>query len=62
MRFRLTAALRSAYDGAVDTAVRMGNAKDRKELVRKMPKPLRYLFAPRATLAEDKCVNGWVDG
>lgn len=58
LRFRLTAAVKSAYDGVVDTAVRMGNAKDRKELVKKMPKPLRYLFAPRATLAEDRWVRG----
>jgi len=37
MRYRLGASLKAAYNGAIDTTASLFNAKDRKELVRKLP-------------------------
>lgn len=48
LRFRLTSALKATYDGAIDTTASLFNAKDRRDLVKKLPKPLRYLFMSKA--------------
>lgn len=37
VRYRLTAFLKAGYNGVVDTTAALFNAKDRKELVRKLP-------------------------
>jgi hypothetical protein len=37
LRFRISSAAKAAYEGVIDTTASLFNAKDRKELVKKLP-------------------------
>ena len=37
LRYRIASAARAAYEGAIDTTASLFNAKDRRELLRKLP-------------------------
>lgn len=54
LRFRLKSALKATYNGAIDATASLFNAKDRRVLVKKLPKPLRYLFMSKAQRRMDE--------
>lgn len=55
VRYRLTSFLKAGYNGAVDGTAKLFNAKDRKDLVKKLPRPFRLLFMSKAQRkAEDR--------